>query len=76
MVQKKSRNRNTVLIALFINSFCIGGVYAWSVFALPLSIYRNWEYSSVTLAYSLMLLMIAVMGIPSSQLLDKFGPKS
>ena len=72
---KKSANRYVVLCALFVNSFCIGGVYAWSVFAMPLASYRNWEYGSVTLAYSLMNLMIAAIGIPGGRLLDKFGPK-
>ena len=75
MEKSKIRNRYVILGALFVNSFCIGGIYAWSVFSAPLAAARGWDYGSVTMAYSLMLLMIAVVGIPSGNLLDQFGPR-
>lgn len=54
MTMTKQKNRRMILGALFVNAFCCGGVYAWSVFSGSLAEYRNWDYGQVTLAYSLM----------------------
>ncbi len=75
MNNKKYRNRTAILSALAVNAFCCGGTYAWSVFASSLAEYRGWDYSQVTLAYSMMLLMLAIFGIPGGKILDKFGPR-
>ena len=74
MAQKK-RNRTVILWALFVNAFCCGGVYAWSVFSGSLAEYRGWDYGQVTLAYSLMSLMLSFFGIAGGKILDRFGPK-
>ena len=60
-----NRKRYVVLAALCVQAFCIGGIYAWSVFAVPLSEIRNWDYGLVTLAYSMYLLINSLMAIPS-----------
>lgn len=71
----KSKNRYVILSGLFIIAFCCGGMYAWSVFSGSLAEYRGWDYSKVTLAYSLMSLMLSLFGIMGGRLLDRFGPK-
>lgn len=75
MTVQKKRNRSVILSALFVNAFCCGGVYAWSVFSGSLAEYRNWDYGQVTLAYSLMSLMLSIFGIAGGKILDMFGPK-
>lgn len=75
MTAQKQRNRSVILSALFVNAFCCGGVYAWSVFSGALAEYRNWDYGQVTLAYSLMSLMLSIFGIAGGKILDSFGPK-
>lgn len=75
MAETKHKNRYIILAALFINAFCVGGIYAWSVFSGSLAEFRNWDYAQVTLAYSLMSLLISVFGIAGGKILDRFGPK-
>ena len=75
MTMTKQKNRRMILGALFVNAFCCGGVYAWSVFSGSLAEYRNWDYGQVTLAYSLMSLMLSFFGIAGGKILDRFGPK-
>ena len=75
MTITKQKNRRIILSALFVNAFCCGGVYAWSVFSGSLAEYRNWDYGQVTLAYSLMSLMLSFFGIAGGKILDRFGPK-
>lgn len=75
MTMTKQKNRCMILGALFVNAFCCGGVYAWSVFSGSLAEYRNWDYGQVTLAYSLMSLMLSFFGIAGGKILDRFGPK-
>ncbi|MFR3649017.1 MAG: hypothetical protein ACLTXE_18315 [Enterocloster aldenensis] len=76
MTMTKQKNRRMILGALFVNAFCCGGVYAWSVFSGSLAEYRNWDYGQVTLAYSLMSLMLSFFGIAGGKILDRFGPKN
>ena len=75
MGKKKVKNRYVVLAGLFVNSFCLGGAYAWSVFAMPLAEARSWDYGMVTLAYSLYLLINAFFGIPGGKLINSVGPR-
>ncbi len=75
MKNQKSKNRYVIVSALFLNAFCCGGMYAWSVFSGSLAEYRGWDYAQVTLAYSVMSLLLSVFGIPGGKLLDTIGPK-
>lgn len=75
MSTTKTKNRFVILLILFINELFVGGIYAWSVFSGPLAKHNGWDYGQVTFAYSLMLLFMAVVGIPGGTLLDRFGPK-
>lgn len=72
---KNGKNRALVLLCICCNTFCLGGVYAWSAFSGELAAFNGWDYSKVTFAYSIMLMTIAVMGLPGGVLLQKFGAK-
>ena len=75
MEKKKQKNRWLVLFCICCNTFCFGGVYAWSAFSGELASYMGWDYGQVTLAYSIMLMVIAAMGLVGGVLLQKFGAR-
>ncbi|MDO4268239.1 MAG: OFA family MFS transporter [Eubacteriales bacterium] len=75
MNEKKIKNRWLVLFCICCNTFCFGGVYAWSAFSGGLAEYMGWDYGRVTVAYSIMLMTIAVMGLAGGALLQRFGAR-
>lgn len=75
MKKKKRMNRYVILVILFVNMISIGGSYAWSVFSMPLSETQGWDFSKVTVAYSMLLFFLAFTGIIGGKVLDRFGPK-
>lgn len=75
MKEKKVKNRWAVLFCICCNTFCFGGVYAWSAFSGSLADFMGWDYGQVTLAYSVMLMTIAVMGLVGGVLLQRFGAR-
>ena len=75
MGQNKVKNRAALLAVICLNEFCFGGPYAWSVFSGPLAEHMGWQYSSVTFAYSLMLMVVAITGVVGGVILDRFGPR-
>ncbi len=75
MNKELKKNRAAVLFSICCNTFCFGSVYAWSAFSGELAAYMGWEYSQVTMAYSIMLVTIAAMGLIGGVLLQRFGAK-
>lgn len=75
MEGKKIKNRWAVLFCICCNTFCFGGVYAWSAFSGELADFMGWDYGKVTLAYSVMLMTIAIMGLVGGMLLQRFGAR-
>ena len=72
---KKQKNRWIMLFCICCNTFCFGGVYAWSAFSGELANYMGWDYSKVTVAYSIMLMCVALMGLVGGMLLQRFGAR-
>lgn len=75
METKKVKNRWAVLFCICCNTFCFGGVYAWSAFSGDLASHMGWDYSKVTVAYSIMLMVVAGMGLVGGMLLQRFGAR-
>ena len=75
MEMKKQKNRWIMLFCICCNTFCFGGVYAWSAFSGELANYMGWDYSKVTVAYSIMLMCVALMGLVGGMLLQRFGAR-
>ena len=73
MEMKKQKNRWIMLFCICCNTFCFGGVYAWSAFSGELANYMGWDYSKV--AYSIMLMCVALMGLVGGMLLQRFGAR-
>ena len=72
---KIEKYRYVILTQLFLSVFCTGVTYAWSIFARGLQEFHGWNISDVTLGYSLLAIMLAIFGIFSGQILDKFGSR-
>lgn len=75
MEKRREKNRGLMLFCICCNTFCFGGLYAWSAFSSDLAAYMNWDYSKVTFAYSLQLMVLAVMGLVGGMLLQKLGAR-
>lgn len=75
MEAPRTKNRAAVLFCLCCATFCYGSVYAWSAFSGELASYKGWDYGQVTVAYSMELMVVAVMGIVGGALLQKFGAR-
>ena len=75
MKQRREKNRGLMLFCICCNTFCFGGLYAWSAFSGELAAHMGWQYSQVTFAYSLQLMVLAVMGLVGGALLQRFGAK-
>lgn len=75
MEKTKTKNRGMMLACICANTFCLGGVYAWSAFSGELAVQMGCEYSQVTIAYSIMLMTIAAMGLVGGILLQRYGAR-
>lgn len=75
MERTKQKNRWAMLACICANTFCFGGVYAWSAFSSELATQMGCDYSQVTIAYSIMLTAIAAMGLVGGILLQRFGAR-
>ena len=75
MAEKKTKNRTGILICTCVNTFCFGGLYAWSAFSGEMAEFMGWDYSKVSFAYSLQLIVLVLMGIVGGSLLQKLGPR-
>lgn len=75
MERTKQKNRWAMLACICANTFCFGGVYAWSAFSGELAAQMGCDYSQVTIAYSIMLTAIAAMGLVGGILLQRFGAR-
>ena len=72
---KKVKNRTGILACACVNTFCFGGLYAWSAFSGELANSNGWDYGQVSFAYSLQLVVLVLMGIVGGGLLQKVGPR-
>lgn len=72
---QKIYNRWLVVIGGIIIQFCLGAVYAWSVFRKPIETLFGWSTSQVSLAFTINLAMIPLAMILGGKLMSKLGPK-
>jgi OFA family oxalate/formate antiporter-like MFS transporter len=54
---------------------CLGTVYAWSKFAIPLSDEHGWLLSDVTLAFTIVILTLSFSAVLGGYILDSKGPR-
>ncbi|OZG62764.1 MFS transporter [Bifidobacterium lemurum] len=71
----KEANRYGVLAAAFVVMFFVASIALFSVFLTPLSEQHGWSTAEVSLSYSIFQTVMAVTGIFSGRICDKFGPR-
>jgi len=68
-------NRWLIVVIGFIIFFCLGAVYAWSLFIVPLERDFGWTRAEVTVAFSLAILVFAFTMFIPGRILDAWGPR-
>lgn len=71
----KEHNRYGILSAAFVVMFFVASIALFSVFLTPLSEQNGWSKTDVSLSYSIFQTVMAVTGIFSGRISDKFGPR-
>lgn len=69
-------NRWLILLAAIVINICIGTLYAWSVFSLPLGKMFGWSATAVALAFTLSHAFSPVAMIGGGYMQDRFGSKA
>ncbi|MDO9515509.1 MAG: hypothetical protein Q7J01_05325, partial [Syntrophales bacterium] len=63
-----------------VGAFCVlgasyGSRYCFGVFVRPMFVDRQWPMSTISLAFSINLMMYALGGLVSGRLLDRMAPR-
>jgi len=72
---EKPFNRWLVVISGLVVMLMLGVTYAWGVFLKPLMGEFGWAKAETSLAFSILLLVFAIIMIPAGRLQDKKGPR-
>ncbi|MBP2637912.1 MAG: yhjX 3 [Firmicutes bacterium] len=75
-MSEQKYNRWLILVAAVIINICIGTLYAWSVFALPLGKTFGWAATSIALAFTINHALSPVAMIGGGYIQDRLGPKA
>lgn len=74
-MSEKTKNRILIAFAGVVIQFCMGAVYAWSVFRNPIQKLMGWNTAEVSMAYSIHLVFIPILFIASGYLMPRITPK-
>ncbi len=75
MAEGKTFNRWLIVVGAILIQLCLGAIYIWSVFRIPLQDELNLTPSQATLPFSLVLIFFAIATIIGGRWQDKAGPK-
>ncbi|MBP2662468.1 MAG: yhjX 3 [Firmicutes bacterium] len=75
-MSQQTYNRWLILVAAVVINICIGTLYAWSVFALPLGKTFGWAATSIALAFTINHALSPVSMIGGGYIQDRLGSKS
>ncbi len=75
MASDRLPNRWGIAVAAVIMQICLGAVYGWSVFKIPLMKAHGWSETSVQLNFTLAILFLGVGTIIGGLWLDRKGPR-
>lgn len=75
-MSEQNYNRWLILVAAVITNICIGTLYAWSVFALPLGKTFGWAATSIALAFTINHALSPVAMIGGGYIQDRLGSKA
>ena len=73
--EKLESKRWLIAIAAVVIQLCLGTVYAWSVFKIPLMNMHGWDGKTVQYTFMLLMLIIGLAAAFGGTLVDKKGPR-
>jgi OFA family oxalate/formate antiporter-like MFS transporter len=68
-------NRWVIAAAGVVMQVALGGVYAWSVFRIPLTRAYGWSISEVTLAFTIAIFILGFAAFAGGQWMRRAGPR-
>ncbi|TYT73190.1 L-lactate MFS transporter [Desulfobotulus mexicanus] len=75
-MERKLINRWSMVFVAFVMMLCVGGVYAWSLFNIPLlEANPGWTLGGVALTFGITVIFICVGGIVGGGIYDKIGAR-
>jgi MFS transporter, OFA family, oxalate/formate antiporter len=75
MTSDRVPNRWNIAVAAVIMQICLGAVYGWSVFKIPLMRTEHWSETQVQLNFTLAIFFLGVGTIVGGLWQDKVGPR-
>lgn len=75
MASEHLPNRWGIAVAAVVMQICLGAVYGWSVFKVPLMRTQHWSETQVQLNFTLAILFLGVGTIIGGLWLDRKGPR-
>ncbi|MDF2874462.1 MAG: yhjX 3 [Sporomusa sp.] len=75
-MSEQKYNRWLILVAAIITNICIGTLYAWSVFSLPLGKVFGWPATAIALAFTINHALSPVAMIGGGYIQDRLGSKA
>ncbi|MCL2028885.1 MAG: OFA family MFS transporter [Deltaproteobacteria bacterium] len=75
MTEKNLPNRWLIAAAGVVMQLCLGTVYAWSVFIRPLNAMWQWTPAQITLAFTLVIVVLSLAAAVGGYILDSKGPR-
>jgi OFA family oxalate/formate antiporter-like MFS transporter len=75
MASERLANRWVIAVAAVIMQICLGAVYGWSVFKIPLMKTEHWSETSVQLNFTLAILFLGVGTVIGGLWQDRVGPR-
>ena len=68
-------NRWWIVIAAIFIQTCLGALYAWSIFVVPLEQYFGWTRTQISLVFTVASVTFVLVMIVAGKLQDKIGPR-
>src|SRR5947209_10078884 len=68
-------NRWGIAAAGLLMQVALGGIYAWSVFRIPLSTQFHWSIAQVTLTFTITISVLGVSSFFGGLWMNKAGPR-
>lgn len=74
-MSEKVVNRWLIVAGALLIQVCLGAVYIWSVFKVPLMNQFGWEAAPTSFTFSLTILVFSIATIFAGRIQDKIGPR-
>lgn len=75
MAEQRVRNRWWVVVGAIILQLCLGVIYSWSVFVVPIEKFTKTPRTQTSIAFTLVVVFFALAMIFAGRAQDKLGPR-